>query len=46
MERHAEIGRDILSGSSSPLLDLAAEIALSHHEKFDGSGYPPGPQRG
>lgn len=42
MERHAEIGHDILSGSSSPLLDLAAQIALSHHEKFDGSGYPRG----
>jgi len=42
MERHAEIGHDILSGSSSPLLDLAAEIALAHHEKFDGTGYPYG----
>lgn len=42
MERHAEIGHDILSGSSSPLLDIAAEIALTHHEKFDGSGYPQG----
>ncbi len=42
MERHAEIGHDILAGSNSPLLDLAAEIALTHHEKFDGSGYPRG----
>lgn len=42
MERHAEIGHDILSGSTSPLLDIAAEIALTHHEKFDGSGYPRG----
>ena len=42
MERHAEIGHDILSGSNSPLLDLAAEIAMTHHEKYDGTGYPLG----
>jgi putative two-component system response regulator len=42
MERHAQIGHDILSGSHSRLLDLAAEIALTHHEKVDGSGYPHG----
>lgn len=40
MQRHAEIGYRILSGSSSPLLALAASIAWTHHEKFDGSGYP------
>lgn len=40
MERHAEIGHEILAGSGSELLDLAATIALTHHEKFDGSGYP------
>lgn len=40
MERHAQIGHDILSGSGSDLLDLAAEIALSHHEHWAGSGYP------
>jgi putative two-component system response regulator len=39
-ERHAQIGHDILAGSSSRLLELAAEIALTHHEKVDGSGYP------
>jgi response regulator RpfG family c-di-GMP phosphodiesterase len=42
MRRHAEIGAQILTGSSSTLLQLAEEIAGSHHEKFDGSGYPKG----
>lgn len=40
MERHAEIGARILSGSGLRLLDLAAEIARSHHERWDGTGYP------
>lgn len=39
---HAVIGARILSGTTLPLLDLAREIALSHHEKWDGSGYPLG----
>ena len=42
MQRHPEIGFRILSGSKSDLLELAAEIALTHHEKVDGSGYPKG----
>lgn len=42
MQRHAEIGHEILHGSAAPMLQVAAEIALSHHEKFDGSGYPRG----
>lgn len=42
MKEHARIGHDILSSSSAPLMKVAAEIALSHHEKFDGSGYPQG----
>jgi response regulator RpfG family c-di-GMP phosphodiesterase len=42
MRQHASIGHDILNGSSSPMIQMAAEIALSHHEKFDGSGYPGG----
>ena len=42
MQKHAEIGHQILSGSSSPLLQYAASIALTHHEKFDGTGYPHG----
>lgn len=40
MRRHAEYGYRILSGTGSPLLDLAAEIAYTHHEKWDGGGYP------
>jgi response regulator RpfG family c-di-GMP phosphodiesterase len=42
MRTHAQIGADILQGSASPLLQVAAAIALTHHEKFDGSGYPNG----
>lgn len=42
MEKHAIRGYRILSGSDSSLVQLAAEIALSHHEKWDGSGYPYG----
>lgn len=42
MKRHASIGHEILAGSPSHLLQTAAEIALAHHEKFDGSGYPHG----
>jgi putative two-component system response regulator len=40
MRQHASIGYDILKGSPSPLLQKAAVIALTHHEKFDGTGYP------
>lgn len=42
MERHAERGRRILEGSSSLLMQRAAEIAATHHERWDGSGYPAG----
>lgn len=42
MRQHAAIGYEILKGSPSPLLQKAAIIALSHHEKVDGSGYPGG----
>jgi putative two-component system response regulator len=42
MHRHAEIGGRILADADSPLLRLACEIAETHHEKFDGSGYPRG----
>jgi diguanylate cyclase (GGDEF)-like protein len=40
MERHAEIGHRLLANSSSELLDVAATIALTHHERYDGTGYP------
>jgi putative two-component system response regulator len=40
MKRHTSIGEHILDGDNSPLLTLAREIAISHHEKWDGSGYP------
>jgi len=42
MQRHCQAGFDMLSGSDSTLLTLAAEIALTHHERFDGAGYPSG----
>ncbi len=42
MERHTTVGYEILSGSKSDLLQLAAKIALNHHERWDGSGYPQG----
>ena len=40
MQRHTTIGAEILSGSGDELLDMARDIALSHHEKWDGTGYP------
>jgi response regulator RpfG family c-di-GMP phosphodiesterase len=42
VERHAEIGRDMLAGSEMPVIVMAEEIAWRHHENFDGSGYPCG----
>jgi PAS domain S-box-containing protein len=42
MKRHTTIGHEILSDSESELLRLAASIALTHHERYDGSGYPQG----
>jgi HD-GYP domain-containing protein (c-di-GMP phosphodiesterase class II) len=40
MKRHTEIGAKMLQDANIPALDMAAEIALCHHEKWDGSGYP------
>jgi len=39
-ERHCEVGYDLLCGTDSPVLNLAASIALNHHERWDGDGYP------
>jgi putative two-component system response regulator len=40
IERHCELGHALLSGSNSPVLKLAASVALNHHERWDGNGYP------
>ena len=40
MNRHAEMGAEILGGSNIPLFRMAAEVALTHHERWDGTGYP------
>jgi len=39
MKTHTTIGANIISGSNSPILQLAEEIALTHHERWDGTGY-------
>jgi putative two-component system response regulator len=40
IERHCVLGHALLSGSTSPVLMLAASVALNHHERWDGNGYP------
>ena len=42
MRLHPTVGAEILSGSRSPIVRMAEEIALTHHERWDGSGYPRG----
>lgn len=42
MQHHPEIGAKILADSRTEVLDMAYNIAYSHHEKWDGSGYPQG----
>jgi putative two-component system response regulator len=44
IKRHTTIGAELLSNSTSPLLQAAETIALNHHERWDGSGYPHGIQ--
>lgn len=40
MNRHPELGWALLADADNPLFQLAAEVALAHHERWDGSGYP------
>jgi putative two-component system response regulator len=42
MERHTVLGASILAHARAPWMQLAAQIALNHHERWDGSGYPSG----
>jgi len=42
MKRHTTIGAELLAGSHSPIVQLGEVIALTHHERWDGSGYPHG----
>lgn len=42
VRRHTSLGHHMLSGTGSALLDMAASIALTHHERYDGTGYPQG----
>jgi putative two-component system response regulator len=43
MKAHTEMGANIVSGSRSRLVQLVEEVALTHHERWDGGGYPAGP---
>lgn len=42
MKKHTEIGAGMLRGTKIPVLNMAADIALNHHERWDGTGYPRG----
>ncbi|MCA9472521.1 MAG: HD domain-containing protein [Nitrospirales bacterium] len=44
VKQHPSLGASLLAGSSSPLLIMAREVAITHHERWDGSGYPYGLQ--
>jgi putative two-component system response regulator len=40
MQSHTETGAKMMDGSASPLLKMGSVVAMSHHERFDGNGYP------
>jgi putative two-component system response regulator len=42
MKAHTTVGADMLAGRNFPLLAMAEEIARTHHERWDGTGYPAG----
>ncbi len=42
LRRHTDMGARIMDASSSPILEMARRIALTHHERWDGNGYPLG----
>ena len=42
MKSHTTLGCRILEGGTTPYMRLGAEIALTHHERYDGTGYPRG----
>ena len=42
MQRHTDVGGDLLAGSRSPVVQLGEVIARTHHERWDGTGYPAG----
>lgn len=42
IKTHTQVGHEILSGSDRPVLQIAATVALEHHERWDGKGYPNG----
>jgi putative two-component system response regulator len=42
MRSHTTVGARILAGSNSPVIQMGERIALSHHERWDGTGYPAG----
>ncbi|MBF0382643.1 MAG: response regulator [Magnetococcales bacterium] len=42
MKRHVDIGGKIFSNGKTPLIEMAREVVMNHHEKWDGSGYPEG----
>src|SRR5690606_13894849 len=42
VKRHPQLGAEIIGEQDDPLLKLARQLALTHHERWDGSGYPQG----